>query len=53
MPRKFKPAPTDKHAADPKEAQNADNDTQRKLEKELEGTLPASHPHHLPGRSRT
>jgi hypothetical protein len=44
MFRKFDPAPTDKHAADPKQAQKADKDTHDKLEKGLEGTFPASDP---------
>jgi hypothetical protein len=44
MSKKFDPAPTDKHAADPKQAQKADKDTHDKLDKGLEGTFPASDP---------
>jgi hypothetical protein len=44
MPEKFKPAPIDKHAADPKQAQKADEDIHSKLDKGLEGTFPASDP---------
>jgi hypothetical protein len=44
MAEKFNPAPPDKHAADPKQAQKADKDTHDKLEKGLEGTFPASDP---------
>jgi hypothetical protein len=44
MADKFDPAPTDKHAADPRQAQNADKATHDKLEKGLEGTFPASDP---------
>jgi hypothetical protein len=39
MSKKFDPAPTDKHAADPRQAQKADKDTHDKLEKGLEGTF--------------
>jgi hypothetical protein len=44
MSNKFDPAPTDKHATDPKQAQKADQDTHDKLEKGLGGTFPASDP---------
>jgi hypothetical protein len=44
MSKKFDPAPADKHAEDPKQAQKADKDTHDKLEKGLEGTFPASDP---------
>jgi hypothetical protein len=44
MAEKFNPAPTDKHAADPKQAQKADKDIHSKLDKGLEGTFPASDP---------
>jgi hypothetical protein len=42
--QKFDPAPTDKHAADPKQAQKADKDMHDKLHQGLEGTFPASDP---------
>jgi hypothetical protein len=35
------PAPKDKHAADPKQAQKADKEMHDKLNKGLEGTFPA------------
>ena len=41
---KFDPAPHDKHAADPKEAQKADKEMHDKLDKGLDGTFPASDP---------
>jgi hypothetical protein len=44
MTKKFDPAPVDKHAADPKAARKADQETHDKLEKGLEGTFPASDP---------
>jgi hypothetical protein len=44
MPRKFDPAPHDKHAADPKEAAKADRDMHARLEAGLVGTFPASDP---------
>jgi hypothetical protein len=44
MAKKFDPAPVDKHAADPKQAQKADKEMHDKLHKGLEGTFPASDP---------
>jgi hypothetical protein len=44
MADKFDPAPKDKHAADPKQAQKADKEMHDKLNKGLEGTFPASDP---------
>ena len=44
MAQKFNPAPYDKHAADPKEAIEADKETHSRLEKRLEETFPASDP---------
>ena len=44
MSEKFNPAPTDKHAADPKEALKADKETHKELEKGLKDTFPASDP---------
>jgi hypothetical protein len=44
MTGKFDPAPQDKHAVDPKQAQKADKGMQDKLNKGLEGTFPASDP---------
>ncbi len=44
MGNKFNPAPTDKHADDPKAAVKADQATHDKLEQGLEGTFPASDP---------
>ncbi|MET3843877.1 hypothetical protein [Bradyrhizobium sp. OAE829] len=41
--KEFNPAPHDKHADDPKHAVQADKE-QRKLEKGLEDTFPASDP---------
>ncbi|MBR1150474.1 hypothetical protein [Bradyrhizobium sp. JYMT SZCCT0428] len=43
MTKEFNPAPHDKHADDPKQAAPADK-KQRKLEKGLEDTFPASDP---------
>jgi hypothetical protein len=42
--KKFDPAPHDKHAAIPKEAQKADKEMHDKLDKGLDGTFPASDP---------
>jgi hypothetical protein len=42
--KKFDPAPTDKHADDPKKARKADKEMHDKLDKGLEGTFPASDP---------
>ena len=44
MTDKFDPAPKDKHAAYPKQAQKADKEMHSKLDKGLEGTFPASDP---------
>jgi len=44
MTDKFDPAPKDKRAADPKQAQKADEEMHAKLDKGLEGTFPASDP---------
>jgi hypothetical protein len=44
MAEKFNPAPADKHAADPKQAQKSDKEMHEKLDKGLEGTFPASDP---------
>ena len=44
MAEKFDPAPHDKHAADPREAAEADQDTHAKLEAGLIETFPASDP---------
>lgn len=44
MAKKFDPAPHDKHAADPNQAEKADKDVHDKLDKGLEGTFPASDP---------
>ena len=44
MADKFDPAPNDKHAADPKQAQKADKEMHDKLNKGLEGTFSASDP---------
>ena len=41
---KFNPAPTDKHAEDPRQAIKADKETHKELEKGLKGTFPASDP---------
>jgi hypothetical protein len=43
MSDKFDPAPVDKHAVDPKAAGQADK-KQKDLDKDLEGTFPASDP---------
>jgi hypothetical protein len=40
MAEKFNPAPADKHAADPKQAQKADKDMHDKLHKGLEVRSP-------------
>jgi hypothetical protein len=42
--KKFDPAPHDKHAADPKEAQRADKAQHDKLDEGLDDTFPASDP---------
>jgi hypothetical protein len=44
MAQKSDPAPIDKHAADPKQAQKADKEMHDKLDKGLEGTFPTSDP---------
>jgi hypothetical protein len=44
MTEKFNPAPKDKHAEDPKQAQRSDKKTHDKLNEGLEGTFPASDP---------
>jgi hypothetical protein len=44
MAKKFDPAPVDKHAADPKQAQKADKEMHDKLDKGLEDSFPASDP---------
>ena len=44
MAEKFNPAPTDKHAADPKEAVKADKATHNELQKGLKDSFPASDP---------
>jgi hypothetical protein len=44
MTKKFNPAPTDKHAADPKEAAKADKATHDELQKGLKDSFPASDP---------
>jgi hypothetical protein len=44
MIKKFNPAPTDKHAADPKEAAKADKATHDELQKGLKDSFPASDP---------
>jgi hypothetical protein len=41
---KFDPAPTDKHADDPKQAVKSDKKLKSELDKGLEGTFPASDP---------
>ena len=43
MSKKFNPAPPDKHAEDPQQAVQLDKQ-QKKLEKGLEDTFPASDP---------
>jgi hypothetical protein len=44
MTKTFNPAPTDKHAADPKEAAKADKATHDELQKGLKDSFPASDP---------
>jgi hypothetical protein len=44
MTEKFNPAPIDRHAAAPKQAEKADKEEKNKLDNELEGTFPASDP---------
>jgi hypothetical protein len=44
MTDKFNPAPHDKHATDPKQAQKADKEISKDLDKGLEETFPASDP---------
>jgi hypothetical protein len=44
MSKKFDPAPTDKHAEDPKQAAKADKKQHDKVEEGLEETFPASDP---------
>ena len=44
MAEKFNPAPKDKHAEDPKQAQKSDKEIHDRLDKGLEGTFPASDP---------
>jgi hypothetical protein len=44
MAQKFNPAPRDKHAADPQEAQRLDQELHAKLETGLFDTFPASDP---------
>jgi hypothetical protein len=44
MSSQFNPAPTDKHADDPKQAVKSDKKLQSELDKGLEGTFPASDP---------
>jgi hypothetical protein len=44
MAEKFNPAPIDRHAADPKQAEKADKEVKNKLDNGLEGTFPASGP---------
>ena len=44
MAEKFNPAPIDRHAADPKQVEKVDKEVKDKLDKELEGTFPASDP---------
>jgi hypothetical protein len=44
MAEKFNPAPHDKHADDPREAQATDREMHEKLEAGLEHTFPASDP---------
>jgi hypothetical protein len=54
--KKFDPAPTDKHADDPKQAPKADKEMHDKLYTGLEGTFPASDPastHNRQSRNRT
>jgi len=42
MTEKFNPAPKDKHAEDPKQAQKSDKEMHDKLDKGLEDTFPAT-----------
>jgi hypothetical protein len=42
MADKFNPAPTDKHAVDPKQAVRSDKKLYSELDKGLEDTFPAS-----------
>jgi hypothetical protein len=44
MAEKFNPAPTDRHAVDPKQAVRSDNKLHSELDKGLEETFPASDP---------
>ena len=44
MAKKFDPAPVDKHAADPAQADKTYKDEHDELEKGLEGSFPASDP---------
>jgi hypothetical protein len=44
MAEKFNPAPTDKHAADPKQATHRDKKQDEELEKGLKDSFPASDP---------
>jgi len=44
MNDKFNPAPQDKHGTDPKQAQKADKEISKDLDKGLEETFPASDP---------
>ena len=44
MTDKFDPAPKDKHAANPKQAQKADKEMHDKLDKGLVDSFPASDP---------
>jgi hypothetical protein len=44
MTDKFDPAPKDKHAANPKQAQKAEKEMHDKLDKGLEDSFPASDP---------
>jgi len=44
MAKKFNPAPHDKHAEDPREAVEADQDVHAKLKAGLVDTFPASDP---------
>ncbi|MET4716194.1 hypothetical protein ABIF63_000297 [Bradyrhizobium japonicum] len=44
MTEKFNPAPTDKHAADPKQEIHRDKEQDEELEKGLKDSFPASDP---------
>ena len=44
MVEKFNPAPLDKHAVDPREAERADQDTHARIEAGLIDSFPASDP---------